>query len=178
MLKGGVQGITGWQATRWGTKPLTHLEGVRDFLRQDTVEDDNIDRDMNLLAHYGPQNLDEAWMYFKHWVKRRPVTTVCLQKPGLDEIDPANPRMNGTGPSNWLDNQPGYQGPTYAPNTLDRTRNDPFYGPKKRTYPNSLAGFVTQNPPQYPNIASMGSYQIAWMGTNRSYPLRQQCPET
>ena len=62
---------TGWQATRWGTKPLTHLEGVRDFLRQDTVEDDNIDRDMNLLAHYGPQNLDEAWIYFKHWVPAR-----------------------------------------------------------------------------------------------------------
>ena len=94
---------TGWQATRWGTKPLTHLEGVRDFLRQDAVEDDNTDRDMNLLAHYGPQNLDEAWMYFKHWVKRRPVTTVCLKKPGLTEIDPANPRMNGTGPSNWIE---------------------------------------------------------------------------
>ena len=72
---------TGWQATRWGTKPLTHLEGVRDFLRQDMVEDDTTERDMNLLAHYGPHNLDEAWIYFKHWVKRRPVTTVCLKKP-------------------------------------------------------------------------------------------------
>ena len=55
---------------------------------------------MNLLAHYGPQNLNEAWMYFKHWVKRRPVNTVCLHEPG--SIDPDNSRMNGTGPSNWL----------------------------------------------------------------------------
>lgn len=29
--------------------------------------------DMNLLAHYGPHDLESAWMYFKHWVKGRPV---------------------------------------------------------------------------------------------------------
>jgi len=26
-----------------------------------------------MLAHFGPQNLEEAWAYFKYWVKRRPV---------------------------------------------------------------------------------------------------------
>ena len=33
---------------------------------------------MNLLAEHGPQNIEEAWMYFKHWVKGRPVS---LAKP-------------------------------------------------------------------------------------------------
>ena len=28
---------------------------------------------MNLLAEHGPQDLKSAWMYFKHWVKGRPV---------------------------------------------------------------------------------------------------------
>ena len=57
------------------------------------------------------------------------MTTVCLKQGGLDEIDAMNPRMNGTGPSNWLDNQPGYQGPTQTP---------PYGG---------LAAYVMGNPP-------------------------------
>ena len=99
-LPDNVNGHTGWQATRWGTKPLTHLEGVRDFLRDDLAENDAAERDMNLLAHYGPQNLDEAWIYFKHWVKRRPVSTRCNPRE-LRPVDSDNPRMIGTGPSNW-----------------------------------------------------------------------------
>jgi hypothetical protein len=96
-------GTTGWQATRWGTKQLTHLEGVRDFLRAGKIQEDNAERDMNLLAERGPQDLNEAWMYFKHWVKKRPVTQCDHDKYGskkrLDyfQVD----RMNGTGPSNW-----------------------------------------------------------------------------
>lgn len=108
MADNGVQG-TGWRATRWGTKQLTHLDGVRDFLRAGRIQQDNAERDMNLLAERGPQDLNEAWMYFKHWVKKRPVTTSCddecgessktVNKNVLDyfQVD----RMNGTGPSNW-----------------------------------------------------------------------------
>lgn len=108
MADNGAQG-TGWRATRWGTKQLTHLDGVRDFLRAGRIQQDNAERDMNLLAERGPQDLNEAWMYFKHWVKKRPVTTSCddecgessktVNKNVLDyfQVD----RMNGTGPSNW-----------------------------------------------------------------------------
>ena len=94
---------TGWRATRWGTKQLTNLEGVRDFLRAGKIAKDNAERDMNLLAERGPQDLNEAWMYFKHWVKRRPVST-CDEKgpPGYNSdaltvngVD----RINGTGPT-------------------------------------------------------------------------------
>ena len=99
----GAQG-TGWRATRWGTKQLTHLDGVRDFLRAGRIQQDNAERDMNLLAERGPQDLNEAWMYFKHWVKKRPVTTCDDSGPSkqkndlsLHQVD----RMNGTGPSNW-----------------------------------------------------------------------------
>ena len=32
------------------------------------------DLKMQLLAEFGPQTLEEAWMYFKHWVKGRPLS--------------------------------------------------------------------------------------------------------
>ena len=35
---------TGWQATRWGTKPLTHLAGVREYLREGKIKQDNAER--------------------------------------------------------------------------------------------------------------------------------------
>ena len=111
---------TGWQATRWGTKPLTHLAGVRDYLREGKIKQDNAERDMNLLAEYGPQDLNEAWMYFKHWVKKRPVV-ICEDKgvhnKGFD-VDNAlyRDRMNGIGPSNWMSSD-------------DRNRNRNYQAP-------------------------------------------------
>ena len=103
MADNGAQG-TGWRATRWGTKQLTHLDGVRDFLRAGRIQQDNAERDMNLLAERGPQDLNEAWMYFKHWVKKRPVTT-CDEFGQKEQKNRLNAfqvdRMNGTGPSNW-----------------------------------------------------------------------------
>jgi len=111
-------GHTGWQATRWGMKQLTHLDGVRDFLRAGKIKQDNAERDMNLLAERGPQDLNEAWMYFKHWVKKRPVETCDdYGPPGqtLYQVD----RMNGTGPSNWMSRD--------DPGNLD-TGNKGFWG--------------------------------------------------
>jgi hypothetical protein len=109
---------TGWQATRWGTKPLTHLAGVREYLREGKIKQDNAERDMNLLAEYGPQDLNEAWMYFKHWVKKRPVV-ICEDKGVHNkafDVDNAlvSDRMNGIGPSNWMssdDRNRNYQAP-------------------------------------------------------------------
>lgn len=62
-----------WQPTWWGGSQLTHLPGVREYLRQLETGKDAADLKMNLLAEHGPQDLDSAWMYFKHWVKGRPV---------------------------------------------------------------------------------------------------------
>ena len=162
--QGDGDGHTGWQATRWGTKPLTHLEGVRDFLRQDMVEDDNTERDMNLLAHYGPQNLDEAWIYFKHWVKRRPVHPMCLKREGLSKIDPANPRMNGTGPSNWNELTP--DGKVYGPKdrfTLSGLRNEEEIRSIDLTRGNNLRNrkrvdYLTDGEPS-PSGVVLGGYQ-------------------
>lgn len=62
-----------WKHTPWGKEQLTHLPGVRDYLREAAKHKDFAELQMNLLAEHGPQNLEEAWMYFKHWVKGRPV---------------------------------------------------------------------------------------------------------
>ena len=78
---GGVPGqelAEAWKATYWGKKQLTHLPGVREHLREGLLSQNEAEMQMNLLAEHGPQNLEQAWMYFKHWVKGRPVS---LERP-------------------------------------------------------------------------------------------------
>jgi hypothetical protein len=64
----------GWRHTNWGKAELTHLPGVRDYLRYQYEEGLGDEIKMNLLADYGPQDLEQAWKYFKHWVKGRAVS--------------------------------------------------------------------------------------------------------
>ena len=67
--------MRGWKPTWWGNAQLTHLPGVREFLREEAMAADDESFAMNLLAEHGPQNLEQAWMYFKHWVKGVPVSS-------------------------------------------------------------------------------------------------------
>ena len=68
-----------WKPTWWGQASLTHLPGVREYLREQAVNANEHDFAMNLLAEFGPQNIDQAWAYFKHWVKGRPLSEAsCL----------------------------------------------------------------------------------------------------
>ncbi len=67
----------GWKPTWWEKKQLTHLPGVREWLRAQETHNDNAEFVMNVLAEHGPQNLEQAWAYFKHWVKGRPVSDEC-----------------------------------------------------------------------------------------------------
>jgi len=73
------QARAGWKHTPWGRASLAHLPGVREYLRdlKETAHDK--DTQMQLLAEFGPQNVEQAWAYFKHWVKGRPLSdAVCL----------------------------------------------------------------------------------------------------
>ena len=40
---------------------------------------------MQLLAEHGPQNLEQAFMYFKHWVKGRPLSDAVALPARFDE---------------------------------------------------------------------------------------------
>ena len=81
--------LAGWHPTWWGTKQLTHLPGVREYLREDYSSQDKHSFDMNMLAQFGPSNLEEAWAYFKYWVKRRPVGPwKCLTEQSDDKTHP------------------------------------------------------------------------------------------
>eukprot|EP00900_Chrysochromulina_parva_P013423 jgi/Chrpa1/22081/Chrysochromulina_OHIO_Genome00024791-RA len=61
--------VDNWVPTWWGPNQLTYLPGVREYLREQAIRADKNSLDLNVLAHLGPQNLEEAWAYFKHWVK-------------------------------------------------------------------------------------------------------------
>jgi len=79
--------MSNWSPTWWGKGQLTHLPGVREYLREDATHAEEQTFAMNLLAEFGPQNIDQAWAYFKHWVKGRPMSeATCLHTSGdLDE---------------------------------------------------------------------------------------------
>ena len=63
-----------WRSTPWGTSSLLHLDGVRDYFRAQYERSQSEDLQMQLLADHGPQDVKSAWMYFKHWVKQRPLS--------------------------------------------------------------------------------------------------------
>ena len=63
-----------WTHTDWGQKQLTHLPGVREWLRSQKEAESKDCFDLNMLAEHGPQDLEQAWMYFKTWVKCMPET--------------------------------------------------------------------------------------------------------
>lgn len=75
-----------WVPTWWGTNQLTHLPGVREYLRSTEQKRSDADVYMNLLAEHGPQDLKSAWMYFKHWVKGRPVAPETCPTDEIREL--------------------------------------------------------------------------------------------
>ena len=75
----------GWKHTPWGRAPLTHLPGVKEYLRGMKETAHKKDMEMQLLAEFGPQTLDQAWMYFKHWVKGRPLSDAVADPPHFEE---------------------------------------------------------------------------------------------
>ena len=111
-----------WKPTWWGKDSLTHLPGVRDFLRGEKKAGWENDFQMNMLAEHGPQDVEQAWQYFKHWVKGRPMTdAVCLaaQQPPISDVDVNAGRV---GPINHMRTRQSWAGgqePPEPPTTRD-----------------------------------------------------------
>ena len=120
--------VDAWHPTWWGEKSLAHLPGVREYLRQMKTKGMEADLQMNLLAEHGPQDLNQAWMYFKHWVKGRPTHSNLgegvehVNLPPQDDSLGHNRRSafgwqpaSGDGPpGNGFTPHPGLKGPVSA----------------------------------------------------------------
>ena len=90
--------------TWWRTNDLKHLPGVRDYLTTDEQKVREEKLKLAKLAHFGPQNVEEAWAYFKTFVKNLEEDPVAfdptmsnywrnypaLQGDDTDKSDPAN----------------------------------------------------------------------------------------
>src|SRR6056297_561024 len=72
IMNGTVGPRDDWKPTWWGKGQLTHLDGVRDYLRNAKMAEEEQVINLNTLAEFGPQNLEQAWTYFKTWVKGMP----------------------------------------------------------------------------------------------------------
>lgn len=90
------QARAGWKHTPWGRSSLTNLPGVREYLRGQTERANAEDIKMQLLAEYGPQNVGEAWKYFKHWVKGRPMSDAVALPPQFTDPVPGTRSDYGT----------------------------------------------------------------------------------
>ena len=99
-----------WEHTSWGNKPLTNLPGVRDYLENIEKKKQSAHLNLNLLAEHGPSNLEEAWQYFKTWVKARP-TSDSLQ---LHIDHGPDPVQRPAGPMDWGAPRRYYNGINYA----------------------------------------------------------------
>jgi hypothetical protein len=84
MPVGTGEALKEWKPTWWGKNQLTHLPGVREFLREKKTKAEDHEFAMNVLAEFGPNNIDQAWTYFKHWVKGRPVGPEECVEPHAD----------------------------------------------------------------------------------------------
>ena len=90
----------GWTSTPWGQKQLTHLPGVREWLRDMKEKDAKNELDLNLLAEHGPSDLESAWVYFKTWVKGRP------KSDAINLLPPAAGAWGGVQRSAVMSKQP------------------------------------------------------------------------
>jgi hypothetical protein len=83
------QARAGWKHTPWGRASLTHLPGAREYLRTQKQSAHDSDKEMQLLAEYGPQDVSQAWAYFKHWVKGRPLSDAVALSARFEDMAPA-----------------------------------------------------------------------------------------
>ena len=99
--------MTRWRSTPWGRDQLTHLPGVRDFLRDEFERGKNEEMRMNLLAEHGPQDLMQAWQYFKHWVAERPLDEAQCINLNIETEEDYNKLPLGPGENKAKIGQPG-----------------------------------------------------------------------
>ena len=114
-----------WKPTWWGNSQLTHLPGVRQYLIDSKMASERDTMDLNQLAEFGPQNLDDAWAYFKTWIKGMPVSeAVNFNHSTTNDFDRslAGPKM----PSQMMENNPmdGAASMNYADPDTEPTRPD------------------------------------------------------
>lgn len=132
-----------WRSTPWGTDQLTHLPGVRDFLRDEFEHGEEQTLYMNLLAEHGPQTLEEAWMYFKHWVAERPLSEAqCLKSN--DEL--GNKALFGSMPHHMQNGAARTRAP--APSSRPRFTGSGVSGTSAPTPPNVKTEYTFTAPPR------------------------------
>ena len=66
------------QHTPWGNASLVHLPGVKDWLANEEKHRSNVEFNLARLMRYGPQNIEQAWVYFKYLVKNHRRGELCL----------------------------------------------------------------------------------------------------
>ena len=86
----------------WGSKPLTVIPGVVQFLDQGIDRRDTVIKYLTKLKLTGPRNIDECWMYYKYIIRQVGVDDYAVHEvESMQPYDyPYDPRTGNTvGPS-------------------------------------------------------------------------------
>jgi len=157
-----------WKPTWWGKSQLTHLPGVRQYLIDSKISAERETMDLNQLAEFGPQNLEDAWAYFKTWVKGMPISeAVNFNHAPTRDFDRSN--FGSKMPSEMMRNDPlldteptatdtqwRYEWPGAKTNVKTEQKSDPFYfnanDPMRDTdaQPNANATYTPMRDPDAP----------------------------
>lgn len=125
-----------WRPTPWGRDSLHHLPGVREWLRAEEESSYKNDLRMQLLAEYGPQDVNQAWQYFKHWVKRRPLTeSPCVVQPVEYGPKDGNRAAYGNMPHHMKSDTPATGSQTFTTPPATPQRADPQPQPQSQPLP-------------------------------------------
>ena len=152
-----------WRPTWWGRNQLTHLDGVRPFLREMKVTQEENEFALNTLAEFGPNNIDQAWIYFKHWVKGRPVSVNnCLHETQINK-PPSGPVI---GP--YL---PGQRSQWTESENFTNQRSGPVNMAQSRAEMKGIAAATTANDVQMADAAATNAAAAAVMNANTAAAL-------
>jgi hypothetical protein len=88
---------------------------VRDYLRSKKLAQEQSTLDLNQLAELGPQNLEQAWVYFKTWVKGMPQSeSVAVETPDIPSTGAPRPTVGPKADQYFYMNDP-YGNPSTGP---------------------------------------------------------------
>ena len=159
-----------WRPTWWGRGSLTHLPGVREYLREGAMSSNDQELAMNILAEFGPQNIDQAWMYFKHWVKGRPLSeATCLKRTNNATDNAEDPSRGPNTPSDSFYRRGQPLPPAKPKNDWDTIKNSNYpaddLGTEPGRPPQAIPRFCVGTEPCNPESRSSTPFGIPISGT-------------
>jgi len=130
------------ECTPWGNKSLLHLNDVCEWLKLPVMNRDKVAKAISILKMTTPNNIDEAWIYYKYIVRGLAIDGAVLKEQRyynvFDYIEkrPTRPQLNDlTGEMEEVEDM------NFTPGSIDNPSMPKF---NKQAYQNNYNNFNNQ----------------------------------